>query len=395
MFVGNNWAGTADVVDARTYRLTARSTFPDKDARIAEIYTNPAKLAFFLAVRQAIGEGHDQLVDDMFIYHEAGAPGRRPSFADPSGSRSRRAGSCGASRSRATAPTTWASRLTASACSYRLDRQQGARARHRQRPEDARVPLRRQPAREQLLGRRLEDLPREHRPGLHPAGRRDAGEPDRRPRQGRASSSRSCDNQELRDPAPLGHRPEARGGQAPGDELRGAADGAGARRAVRLPAGLVLPRRGSSSTPRRADLDGTTTYDGEPTVGAVTPGGRPAEAHDRAARELRPRLGAPRHGHEPRRGRRCAPPGRWTATPRSSTGRPTDYKLVDVGEKPYWSTNGPTATTCWVSVSGERQGRRHRLRHRRSRWPPSRSATTRSACARAWSPPTSSKSWHP
>jgi len=84
MFVGNNWDGTADVVDSRTYqRLRRINVIPDRDARMAEILTNPDKLAFFLAVQQAIGEGHDQLTDDMFSTHD----GRilavsRPSFAD-------------------------------------------------------------------------------------------------------------------------------------------------------------------------------------------------------------------------------------------------------------------------------------------------------------------------
>ena len=28
------------------------------------------------------------------------------------------------------------------------------------------------------------------------------------------------------------------------------------------------------------------------------------------------------------------------------------FELVDVGEKPYWSTSGPVGDECWVSVSG-------------------------------------------
>ena len=84
MFVGNNWDGTADIVDARTYERLARiDTIPDREQRMAEIRTSPDRLAYFLAIRQLVGEGHDQFTDDMFTTHD----GRtvmvsRPSFAD-------------------------------------------------------------------------------------------------------------------------------------------------------------------------------------------------------------------------------------------------------------------------------------------------------------------------
>jgi hypothetical protein len=84
MFVGNNWEGTADIVDARTFERLARiNTIPDKEERLAEIQRDPVRLAFFLAIRQAVGEGNDQFTDDMFTSHD----GRfvyvsRPSFAD-------------------------------------------------------------------------------------------------------------------------------------------------------------------------------------------------------------------------------------------------------------------------------------------------------------------------
>jgi hypothetical protein len=84
MFVGNNWDGTADIVDARNFRRLARiDTIPDKDERLAEIMRNPQRQAFFLAIRQFVGEGNDQFTDDMFTSHD----GRfvyvsRPSFAD-------------------------------------------------------------------------------------------------------------------------------------------------------------------------------------------------------------------------------------------------------------------------------------------------------------------------
>ena len=67
VFVGNNWDGTADMLAPGTFeRLGRINVVPDKDERMAEIATNPDRLAYFLAIREAIGEGHDQLVDDMY-----------------------------------------------------------------------------------------------------------------------------------------------------------------------------------------------------------------------------------------------------------------------------------------------------------------------------------------
>ena len=84
MFVGNNWAGTATVVDVRTLRpVKTLNIVPDREQELLSIYTSPDQLAFYLAVQQVIGEGHDQYVDDMFTTRD----GRllvvsRPSFAD-------------------------------------------------------------------------------------------------------------------------------------------------------------------------------------------------------------------------------------------------------------------------------------------------------------------------
>ena len=84
MFVGNNWAGTATVVDARTHRvIKTLNIVPDREEELLAIYAAPDKLAFYTAVQQGIGEGHDQYVDDMFTTRD----GRmlavsRPSFAD-------------------------------------------------------------------------------------------------------------------------------------------------------------------------------------------------------------------------------------------------------------------------------------------------------------------------
>ncbi len=84
MFVGNNWAGTATVVDVRTKKpIKTLNIVPDREQELGAIHAAPDKLAFYLAVQQGIGEGHDQYVDDMFTTRD----GRlvvvsRPSFAD-------------------------------------------------------------------------------------------------------------------------------------------------------------------------------------------------------------------------------------------------------------------------------------------------------------------------
>jgi DNA-binding beta-propeller fold protein YncE len=84
LVVSNNWDGTADIVDARSFkRLKRINVIPDKDERIAAIEADaPAKL-YFDAIRTLIGEGHNQYVDDGFTSRD----GRfvyfsRPSFAD-------------------------------------------------------------------------------------------------------------------------------------------------------------------------------------------------------------------------------------------------------------------------------------------------------------------------
>lgn len=85
MFVGNNWAGTASIVDAHTHKVLRRGVdlIPDKQQELADIASNPVDLAYYLFIQQGPGEGHDQYVDDMFTTND----GRylavsRPSFAD-------------------------------------------------------------------------------------------------------------------------------------------------------------------------------------------------------------------------------------------------------------------------------------------------------------------------
>ncbi len=84
LLVGNNWDGTADVLDVPSYeRLKRLNIVPDLQERLAENVTNPVRLGAFLFIRAMIGEGHDQMVDDLYTSND----GRtifvsRPSFAD-------------------------------------------------------------------------------------------------------------------------------------------------------------------------------------------------------------------------------------------------------------------------------------------------------------------------
>jgi DNA-binding beta-propeller fold protein YncE len=85
MFVGNNWDGTVDVIHSSgTFAKIGRiNVVPDRTQRLTEIYLNPIKLAFYLGVQQGPGEGHDQLVDDMYTTPAGDAlVVSRPSFAD-------------------------------------------------------------------------------------------------------------------------------------------------------------------------------------------------------------------------------------------------------------------------------------------------------------------------
>jgi DNA-binding beta-propeller fold protein YncE len=82
--VANNWEGTADLVDPKRFtRLKRIDIIPDIEQRMAEIQADPVALGYFNGIRQLVGEGHDQWVDDAFTSRN----GRvvyvsRPSLAD-------------------------------------------------------------------------------------------------------------------------------------------------------------------------------------------------------------------------------------------------------------------------------------------------------------------------
>jgi YVTN family beta-propeller protein len=83
--VGNNWDGTADIFDPKTFKLLKRiNIVPDREERLDEIRnSSPKRRLLFHLIRWRVGEGHDQMVDDLF----PSSDGRflyvsRPSFAD-------------------------------------------------------------------------------------------------------------------------------------------------------------------------------------------------------------------------------------------------------------------------------------------------------------------------
>ncbi|MEV0238323.1 YncE family protein [Streptomyces sp. NPDC050674] len=85
LFVGNNWEGTADVIRSSGdfAKIGRIDVVPDKDERMAVINADPIKWIYFMAIRNSVGEGHDQFVDDMYSTPDGrSVVVSRPSFAD-------------------------------------------------------------------------------------------------------------------------------------------------------------------------------------------------------------------------------------------------------------------------------------------------------------------------
>ena len=170
LVVSNNWAGSADLVDPHTFRRLKRvNVIPDRAKRVAEIEADPTAKLFFDSIRELIGEGHNQYVDDGFTSPD----GRyvyfsRPSFADVVAISLK----TGRIRWRTKVDGYRADHMAISRNGRRLlvSRVNGERHRrdsHAHRPDRRPNPVRGRAAREQLLARRLADLPRQHRPRLH------------------------------------------------------------------------------------------------------------------------------------------------------------------------------------------------------------------------------------
>ena len=84
LVVSNNWEGTANLVNPHNFKVRKTiNVIPDAAERIAEIQADPVATFYFDFIRENVGEGHNQYVDDGFTSPD----GRyvyfsRPSFAD-------------------------------------------------------------------------------------------------------------------------------------------------------------------------------------------------------------------------------------------------------------------------------------------------------------------------
>ncbi|MFT6448947.1 MAG: DNA-binding beta-propeller fold protein YncE [Oleispira sp.] len=82
--VGNNWDGTVDIYDPHTFqRIKKLNAVPDKEERLEELTSSIKRRIVSTFIKEVIGEGNHQMVDDMFPSND----GRhlfisRPSFAD-------------------------------------------------------------------------------------------------------------------------------------------------------------------------------------------------------------------------------------------------------------------------------------------------------------------------
>jgi DNA-binding beta-propeller fold protein YncE len=82
--VGNNWDGTIDIYDPYTFKSIKKlNAVPDKQERLDDLNSGFVSRITSTFIRNVIGEGHDQMVDDMFTSKDGTQLFiSRPSFAD-------------------------------------------------------------------------------------------------------------------------------------------------------------------------------------------------------------------------------------------------------------------------------------------------------------------------
>jgi hypothetical protein len=351
MFVGNNWDGTATVVDARTHRpVHTIDTIPDRDERMAEIVADPDKLAFYLAIQAAVGEGNAQYTDDMYTTDD----GRllavsRPSFADVVGI------------DLASGDIVWRFPMEG----YRSDHMGVS-------PDGERLLVSDSTANKvHELDIRTGTKTGEFASGDSPHENNYTADGERVFHASIGRVYTPTDRPVLREPYDTlkGERHfqivrtddmaiESRWDM--GKELEEAGH-PGMASAVR-PMALAPDERyvylqvsffhgWIEFDTQAADLDGVSSYDGEPASGAVT-----------RVVELPKRTTEPRENYvldSAHHGMAMNPAGTTMCAAGTMDGyaaiidrATTEFELVEVGEKPYWSTNGVFGDECWVSVSG-------------------------------------------
>jgi YVTN family beta-propeller protein len=352
MFVGNNWDGTATVVDGRTHRpIRTIDTIPDRAERMAEIATSPDRLAFYLAIQQGVGEGHDQYTDDMFTTEDGRLVAvSRPSFADVVGID-----------------------LATGAIRWRFP-MEGYRADHMGvSPDGDRLLVSDSTANKVheldiRTGAKLREFPSGDTPHentytadgqrIFHASIGRVYTPVDRTELGVAYDTTKGEQvfQIVRNE----HMSvESRWNM--GEELAEAGH-PGMASAVR-PMALAPDERfvylqvsffhgWIEFDTQAADLDGTATYEGEPAVGAVT---RVVHLPKRTTEEREQYvLDSAHHGMVMNRaGTTLCAAGTMDGYAAIVDRETAAFDLVDIGEKPYWSTNGVRDDECWVSVSGE------------------------------------------
>ena len=415
MFVGNNWAGTATVVDADTLEVlrARRSTWsPTRSEELAAIRLDPERLA--LLPRRAAGARRGPRPVRRRHVHHPRRPLPRRVPAEPGRRR--------VDRHRARPPRATPAAIVREqqmdghrtdhmglspdgtpAAGQRLHRPPGHRVRHGRR--DARPTAR--SSRWATGCGRFESGETPHENNYSDDGRKifhasigrvytpgDHGTARRGPGQGRPLVPGRA-RPRLPHPPALGHGQGARRGRLPGHEPRRTADGARSGRAVPLLPGLLLPRLRRVRHPcRRPQRRGSTTRSGtkaEPPPWRGHPRRHPCPTGCRRCRwsstSTTPRTTGCRWATTTAPSAR---PARWTTTPRWSNSRTTRRWIFDRAD------HGPRLPQALLDdrrperhvldlAQRVRRGRRPRRTTGARSWPTSRWATTRSGCGTGWS----------
>lgn len=84
IFVGNNWQGSITVIALDGYRkIGVLDGIPDKLERLKEVRSQFVGRMLYIGIRELVGEGNDQFVDDMYSSNDGTKLiVSRPSFAD-------------------------------------------------------------------------------------------------------------------------------------------------------------------------------------------------------------------------------------------------------------------------------------------------------------------------